>query len=105
MARRNFGDGALRLLGPTTSTGWGDTAGITPSRVLTAVAQASAGTGSFTVQTTIDSVTWSTLIAATTYPTAGITVTSTSLHLFTNIRAAFTVQATTEDQSLFVVGR
>jgi formate/nitrite transporter FocA (FNT family) len=105
MARKNFGDGALRLLGPTTSTGFGLAASIAPSQTLTAQASASAATGSFTVQTSLDGVTWSTLIGASTFPVAGITVSSTSVDLFTQVRAAFTIAGSTADMSLFVAGR
>ena len=106
MARKNFGDGALRLLGPTTSTGFGLAASITPSQTVTAQAPLSTlGSGSFTVQGSLDGVTWTELIAATTYGSTGITVSSTSVDLFTQVRAALTVSGTTVGQSLFVAGR
>lgn len=105
MARRNFGDGALRLLGPSTSTGYGPTASINPSLILAAQAAASTGTGSFVVDVSLDGVTFKNIIAATTYSTAGITVAGASTSLFTQVRAAFTVSATTVDQSLFIAGR
>jgi hypothetical protein len=105
MARKNFGDGALRLLGPSTSTGYGDAASITPSQTITAVAAAGPGTGSFAVDVGLDGVTWTTLIAASTFPVAGRTVSSTSVNLFTQVRASFTVNASTEDQTLHVAGR
>lgn len=105
MARKNFGDGALRLLGPSTSTGYGTVASINPSQLVTAQAIASAGTGSFLVEGSLDGVTWTGLIGATTFSTAGITASSTSANLFTQVRASFTVNGSTEPQSLFVAGR
>lgn len=105
MPRKNFGDGALRLLGPTTSTGYGTGASITPSQTVTAQAAAGPGTGTFIVEGSLDGVTWSGIISATTFPIGGITATSTSVDLVTQLRASFTVNGSTEDQSLFVAGR
>lgn len=105
MPKRNFGEGALRLLGPTTSTGYGAAASIKPSQTVTAQAAASLGTGSFVVEGSLDGVTWTGVIAATTFPVGGRTVSSTSANLITNIRASFTVTGSTEDLSLYVAGR
>jgi hypothetical protein len=102
--RRNFGEGALRLLGPTTSTGYGLPASIKPVTQITAQASGG-GVGSFVVEGSLNAVTWFTVIAASTFPVTGRTVTATSTHVVTNLRASFTLNSSTTPSSLFVAGR
>lgn len=104
MPRRNFGDGALRLISQTTSTGWFQ-ASISPVQTITAQA-VGPGTGTFIVEGSLDGANWTGVIAATTFPTGGRTVSSTSANLITNIRASFSVTGgSTEGSSLLIAGR
>lgn len=109
MAQRNFGSGALRLIGPTTATGVSSVASITPVlRVTAQVVGATTGaTGTVSVQGSLDGANFMNAIAATTFRTGttGTFITSTSTHLFTNLRANLSVTGTTEDISIFVAGR
>ena len=109
MAQRNFGAGALRLIGPTTATGVSDPASISPVQTVTAqvVAATTAVTGTFSVQGSLDGTGFVNAIAATTFltGTTGTFVTSTSTHIFTNLRVNLSVTGTTEDVSIFVAGR
>lgn len=107
MARRNFGAGALRVLGPTTSTGtWSDPASTPPVQLVTAqvTSESTGATGTFTVQGCLDGSNWSTVISATTFAD-GITVTSTAGDLYTNLRAQFTVTGTTVETSIYLAGK
>ena len=102
--KRNFGEGALRILGPTTSTGYSLAASIKPVQTITAQV-VGGGVGSFVVEGSLDGANWTTVISASTFSAAGITVTSTSTNLITNLRASFTVNSSTVDSSLFLAGR
>ena len=102
--RKNFGEGALMLLGPTTSTGAGNSASIKPVQKITAQV-VGGGVGSFTIDGSLDAANWTNLVAATTFSVAGITVSSTSLHLVTNLRATLTLNASTAPTTVYVAGR
>jgi hypothetical protein len=112
MARKNFGDGALRLIGPTTAVGASDSASITPVQTVTAqvVAGSSGVTGTVAVEGSLEGTLYFTAIAASTFRTStaggeATMITSTSTHLFTQLRANLSVTGTTEDITIFVTGR
>lgn len=108
MAQRNFGDGALRLVGPTTAT-TSAVASIIPVRTITAqvTAPTTGATGSITLDGSLDGQTFVSLLAATTFliGTTATLVTTTSVDLITNIKASFTITGTTIDTAIFVAGR
>jgi len=119
MAQRNFGSGALRLISPTTATGVSATASINPVQTITTqvVAGSSGVTGTIAVEGSLDGSQFFTAISATTFrsSTAGgvalvngpvaTFLTSTSTHIYTHLRANLSVTGTTEDITVFVVGR
>jgi hypothetical protein len=110
MARKNFGDGALRLIGPTTATGFSDVASIKPISTITAqiVASSSAITGTIAVDGSLDGNVFAEILAATTFrtPASGtVFMTSTSADAFTNLRANLVVTGSTEDISIYIAGR
>lgn len=110
MARRNFGDGALRLISATTATGVSDVGSIRPVQLITAqvLADSSAVTGTIAVDGSLDGTQFFSVIAATTFrtPASGaVFLSSTSPHLLTQLRANLSVTGTTEDIDVFVVGR
>lgn len=106
---------SVRLINNTTSTGFGVdvegnpiVASIEPSQTFTAQVATVAGTTSvatFRVQGSLDGVTWADVIAASTVAGGTRTVSSTSVHIYTNLRAEFTSHPTTEAMTLWVVGR
>ena len=110
MARLNFGDGALRLIGPTTATGVGSVASIKPISTITAqiVSSSSAITGTLAVDGSLDGTVFASILAATTFrtPASGtVFMTSTSADAFTQLRANLVVTGSTNDISIFVAGR
>jgi hypothetical protein len=112
MARKNFGDGALRLIGPTTAVGVSDSASITPVQTVTAqvVAGSSGVTGTVAVEGSLEGNLYFTAIAASTFRTStaggsATMITSTSTHIYTHLRANLSVTGTTEDITIFVAGR
>jgi hypothetical protein len=109
MAQRNFGSGALRLIGPTTATGLSDVASISPVQTVTAqvVCATTGATGTFSIQGSLDGSGFVNAIAATTFitGTTGTFVTSTTTHIFTNLRINLSVTGTTKDVSILVAGR
>lgn len=111
MARSNFGDGALRLIGPTTAIGVSNIASIVPVQTVTVqvVAASSGVTGTIGVDGSLDGTQFGAVVAATTFrtPVGGTAVfmTSTSADLLTQLRANLSVTGTTEDISIFVAGR
>lgn len=112
MARKNFGDGALRLIGPTTAVGVSDVGSINPVQTVTAqvVAGSSGVTGTIAVDGSLDGTLFFTAIAASTFRTStaggnATMITSTSTHIYTQLRANLSVTGTTEDISIFIAGR
>jgi hypothetical protein len=101
---RSLHEGAIRIIPQTTGTGTYYTQSSQPVRLIT-VQAAGPGTGTFEVDGSLDGTNWTAVIAATTFPTAGRTVSSTSLDLITNVRARFTVTGgSTAGSALFITG-
>ena len=111
MPRRNFGGGALRLIGPTTATGVSDVASISPVQTVTVqVVTASSGvTGTVSVDGGLDGTAFVAVVAATTFLSSTAAsvalISSTSANLLTQLRANLSVTGTTEDVSVFVTGK
>lgn len=94
---------AKRSIAGTTSTGAGEFVHFDPP-VSKITALAYGGTGSFTVTAGIDPDHLASLIAASTYPAAGRTISSTSANLISVARATLTATGTTSPTSVIIAG-
>lgn len=92
--------GSVLALGPTTSTGVGRIVNVGPANRLTV--QIVGGVGAVQIDASLNGANWTSILAATTFSTAGRTVSSTAAHLFTRVRPRLTLQGSTVDTKVYI---